>query len=224
MISRRSRGRTLGSASRNTGPWYAPSANSLANRGNRSPSVDSNKTPPSRSWMLAAWTIACLPSPKVSTNRWRFLPLLRLPASNPGGSIRRPLFRHPSHSDCRWYRRSDCSPGPGAPDTSHLGWYESVAMSHRLAITRSNRRPCCAAGTLSGARATDSRYSTRTEVRWTLHGYSPSACVRPAGQVEWAGRSRPTHHQWHRWAISTERACSGRGSVLSTSVTLRRAS
>ena len=38
-----------------------------------------NKTPPSRSWILAGCTIACNTNPKVSTKTWRFFPLTRLP-------------------------------------------------------------------------------------------------------------------------------------------------
>ena len=37
--------------------------------------------PPSRSWTSAAWTIACISKPCVSTRMWRFLPLIFLPAS-----------------------------------------------------------------------------------------------------------------------------------------------
>ena len=37
--------------------------------------------PPSRSWMSAAWTIACINRPCVSTRMWRFLPMIFLPAS-----------------------------------------------------------------------------------------------------------------------------------------------
>src|SRR4051812_8790355 len=43
--------------------------------------------------MLAACTMACNISPCVSTRMCLFLPLIFLPASNPCGSIERPLFR-----------------------------------------------------------------------------------------------------------------------------------
>src|ERR1700730_13620087 len=42
--------------------------------------------------MLAGCTIACSPSPSVSTKICRFLPLMSLPPSNPGGSIQAPFF------------------------------------------------------------------------------------------------------------------------------------
>src|SRR6202011_2552228 len=42
--------------------------------------------------MLAGWTIACSSSPSVSTKICRFLPLMSLPPSNPGGSIQAPFF------------------------------------------------------------------------------------------------------------------------------------
>ena len=47
-------------------------------RRTRSPS---RAAPPSRSWMSAAWTIACINRPCVSTRMWRFLPMIFLPAS-----------------------------------------------------------------------------------------------------------------------------------------------
>ena len=40
-----------------------------------------SSTPPSRSWTSAAWTIACISKPCVSTRMCRFLPLIFLPAS-----------------------------------------------------------------------------------------------------------------------------------------------
>ena len=38
---------------------------------------------PSRSWMLALWTLASSTNPCVSTRRWRFLPLTFLAPSYP---------------------------------------------------------------------------------------------------------------------------------------------
>src|SRR5271156_6507290 len=48
--------------------------------------------PPSRSWTLAGVTSACNSRPCMSTRTWRFFPLINLPASKPGGSMRAPFF------------------------------------------------------------------------------------------------------------------------------------
>src|SRR3954452_11931038 len=55
-------------------------------------SVAISSTPPSRSWTSAACTMASISKPRVSTRTCRFFPLIFLPPSKPGGSIRCPLF------------------------------------------------------------------------------------------------------------------------------------
>ena len=95
------RGSDLASALAKIGPWYALSANSFSRNGNRPNSVASNAVPPSRSWMAAEWTMACSNRPSVSTRICRFLPLISLPASNPCGSMRAPLFQRSSRFDYR---------------------------------------------------------------------------------------------------------------------------
>ncbi len=61
---------------------------------------------PSRSCRPAGWTVTARIKPRVSTRKWRILPLTFLPASVPGGSMRAPLFPRFSRSDCRSPRRS----------------------------------------------------------------------------------------------------------------------
>src|SRR6202011_2073460 len=76
--------------------------------------------------MLAGCTIACSSRPSVSTKICRFLPLMSLPPSNPGGSIQAPPFVSPESCDA-------------AGRSSNKRWVSSINFVNAAGLHPQNR-------------------------------------------------------------------------------------
>ena len=161
---------------RTRGPWYPASAKIVVTNGKRRrTALVRTSAAPSRSWTLAAWTTAASRRPWWSVRIWRLIPLIFLPASNPTGSIERPLFASTWCSGCR--------------EEQPRGWLRGLpvrAPRHRVRrgyapacrprpTTRNSCALCSWAENPWAGVATDSRSPGRRATRRSPHGCRPRA-------------------------------------------------
>jgi hypothetical protein len=184
---------------RTRGPWYPASAKIVVTNGKRRrTALVRTSAAPSRSWTLAAWTTAASRRPWWSVRMWRLIPLIFLPASNPTGSIERPLFASTWRSGCReeqprgWLRGL---PARALRHRVHRGY--APACRPRPTI-RNSCAPCSWAGNPLADAATGSRSPGHRATRQSRRECRPRVGDRrvwPAGSaVQGSSIRHPSDH------------------------------